>query len=66
VLPERTPWSAQSPNPRLERTVILHRVRAASAALLFCARGAHEASARRRSTARYTLAKPGRFSEVPR
>jgi hypothetical protein len=43
----------QPPNKQLERTVIRYRVRAASAALPLCARGAHETSVRRRSTARY-------------
>jgi hypothetical protein len=41
-----------SPNQLLERTVIRHRVHAASAAKLLCARGAHGTSARGRSTAR--------------
>jgi hypothetical protein len=40
-------------NTRLQRTVRRQHVRAASAALPLCARGAHETSARRRSTARY-------------
>jgi hypothetical protein len=43
-------WPAH--NKQLERTVKRHRVRAASAALPLCARGAHDPSARGRSTAR--------------
>jgi hypothetical protein len=35
-------------NQQLQRTVIRHRVRAASAALSLCARGAHDTSACRR------------------
>jgi hypothetical protein len=35
-------------NPQLQRTVIRHHVRAASAALPLCARGAHDTSACRR------------------
>jgi len=40
-------------NQQLERAVIRHRARAASAATPLCARGTHENSARGRSTARY-------------
>lgn len=43
-----------TPNQQLERTVIRHRVRAASAAAPLCARDAHDTSTRGRSTARYT------------
>jgi len=39
-------------NKQLERTVIRHRVRTASAAAPLYARGAHDSSARGRSTAR--------------
>jgi hypothetical protein len=51
----------QAPNQQLERTVIRQRVRAASMALPLCARGAHETSACRRSTARYAHLRPQRF-----
>ena len=37
-----------SPNQQLQRTVTRRRVRAASAALPLCARGAHDASSRGR------------------
>jgi hypothetical protein len=37
-----------TPNKQLQRTVKQHRVRAASAALPLCARGAHVGSACRR------------------
>jgi hypothetical protein len=39
-------------NQQLERTVVLNRVRATSAAAPLCTRGAHDTSARGRSTAR--------------
>lgn len=39
---------ALPPNQQLQRTVIRHRVRAASAALQLCTRGAHDALARGR------------------
>ena len=39
-------------NKQLERTVIRRHVRAASAAVPLCGRGAHDSSARGRSTAR--------------
>lgn len=42
---------SQSPNQQLERTVTRARVRPASAAAPFCAHGAHDTSARGRSTA---------------
>lgn len=48
----RTSGSRMTPNQQLERTVIRQRVRAASAAVPFCTRGAHDTSARGRSTAR--------------
>ncbi len=50
-------WSTRGgmpQNKQLERTVIRHRVCAASAAAPLCARGAHATSARGRSTARST------------
>jgi len=48
-LPRRTTKSLML--CELERTVIRHRLRAPSAAAPLCARGAHDSSARGRSTA---------------
>ena len=38
----------QPPNKQLQRTVVPNRVRAASAALPLCARGAHDTASRGR------------------